>query len=161
MSTAYLTGGMLPIQGPPGAGKTFTGARMICELVVRRGKTVGITANSHKVIDNLIDATIHAAELGIDLQRCQKADEVEAPQHRLTLRCANAADAGKDAYRVTTRSEPCTANRDERSTGYTKPCTQEHMLRAKPRCSCVGGEVRGVNPSRALGVAVLKLALSR
>jgi len=40
---------VLPIQGPPGAGKTFTGARMICELV-NSGKKVGITAVGHKVI---------------------------------------------------------------------------------------------------------------
>jgi uncharacterized protein len=80
---ARLAGGILSIQGPPGAGKTFTGGRMICELV-RRGKKVGITANSHKVIRNLIDTTIKAAdELGVDLQCCQKADEVEDPQHRL------------------------------------------------------------------------------
>jgi uncharacterized protein len=86
---AHLAGGILPIQGPPGAGKTFTGARMICELV-RRGWKVGITANSHKVIRNLIDATIKAAdELGIDLQCCQKADEVEAPQHRLSFAKSN------------------------------------------------------------------------
>ncbi len=44
-----LEGGVLPIQGPPGAGKTFTGARMICALV-EAGAKVGITANSHKVI---------------------------------------------------------------------------------------------------------------
>jgi predicted RecB family nuclease len=82
---AHLGGGILPIQGPPGAGKTFTGARMICELV-GRGKKVGITANSHKVIRKLIDETIKAAdELGIALQCCQKADEVEAPQHRLSF----------------------------------------------------------------------------
>jgi len=86
---AHLAGGIFPIQGPPGAGKTFTGARMICELV-RLGKTVGITANSHKVIRNLIDATVKAAdELGIDLQCCQKADEVEDPQYRLTFAKSN------------------------------------------------------------------------
>jgi uncharacterized protein len=80
---AHLAGGILPIQGPPGAGKTFTGAHMICELV-RRGKKVGITANSHRVIRNLIDATIKAAdELGIALQCCQKAEQVEGPQHCL------------------------------------------------------------------------------
>jgi uncharacterized protein len=43
----------LPIQGPPGAGKTFTGSRMICELV-RRGKKVGVVANSHAVVRNLL-----------------------------------------------------------------------------------------------------------
>ncbi len=85
----HLAGGILPIQGPPGAGKTFTGARMICELV-RRGKSVGITANSHKVIRNLIDAAIKAAdELGIELQCCQKADEVGKPQHRLSFAKSN------------------------------------------------------------------------
>jgi uncharacterized protein len=85
-----LEGGILPIQGPAGAGKTYTGARMICELV-RLGKTVGITANSHKVIRNLIDATIKAAEeLGVDLHCCHKADELEPPQHRLSFAGSNA-----------------------------------------------------------------------
>ena len=82
---AHLQGGVLPIQGPPGAGKTYTGARMICELV-RQGKTVGITANSHKVIRNLIDGVVKAAdEQNVNLQCCHKADEVAQPQHRLTF----------------------------------------------------------------------------
>src|SRR5262249_43312370 len=81
----HLAGGILPIQGPPGAGKTYTGARMICELV-RQGKTVGITANSHKVIRNLIDPVIEAAdEHGVELHCCHKADEWEEPRHRLSF----------------------------------------------------------------------------
>jgi uncharacterized protein len=85
----HLDGGILAIQGPPGAGKTYTGARMICELV-RRGKAIGITANSHKVIRNLIDETIRAAdELGVDLQCCQKTGEAEAPGHRLSFAESN------------------------------------------------------------------------
>jgi hypothetical protein len=51
---------VFPVQGPPGAGKTYTGARMICALA-REGKTVGITANSHKVIRNLLDEVVVAA----------------------------------------------------------------------------------------------------
>ncbi len=44
MDVAKRLGGMLDhsvlaIQGPPGAGKTYTGARMICDLV-RQGKRV-------------------------------------------------------------------------------------------------------------------------
>ncbi len=82
---AHLGSGVLPIQGPPGAGKTYTGAHMICELV-RRGKTVGVTANSHKVIRNLIDGVIKAAdELGLDLHCCQKPSEMEDPRHRLSF----------------------------------------------------------------------------
>jgi uncharacterized protein len=48
------------IQGPPGAGKTFTGARMICKLVAQ-GKKVGITALSHKVIRKLLDEVVKAS----------------------------------------------------------------------------------------------------
>ena len=55
-----LDGGVLAIQGPPGSGKTFTGARMIVDLV-RAGKKVGVTAVSHKVIRNLLDEVVRAA----------------------------------------------------------------------------------------------------
>lgn len=51
---------MLAIQGPPGTGKTYTGAEMICALV-KAGRKVGVTANSHKVIRNLLDAVSKAA----------------------------------------------------------------------------------------------------
>lgn len=72
--TNIMSGGVLPIQGPPGTGKSFTGARMICELV-KQGKTVGITANSHKVIRNLIDKVIEAApECGTNFTCIQKPE---------------------------------------------------------------------------------------
>ena len=67
-----LDAGVLAIQGPPGAGKTYTGARMICELV-RAGKKVGITAVSHKVIRNLLDGVVEAAsEEGLPIRCLQK-----------------------------------------------------------------------------------------
>jgi predicted RecB family nuclease len=56
-----LEDSVFAIQGPPGSGKTYTGARMICELV-RRGKKLGVTALSHKVIRNLLDAVVEAAQ---------------------------------------------------------------------------------------------------
>ncbi|HYC86903.1 MAG TPA: DEAD/DEAH box helicase, partial [Chryseosolibacter sp.] len=43
---------VLPVQGPPGAGKTYTGARMIIALL-KAGKKVGVTAISHSVIRTL------------------------------------------------------------------------------------------------------------
>lgn len=70
-------GGSLPIQGPPGAGKTYTGARMICALV-QAGKKVGITANSHKVIRNLLNAVRDAAsQVGQTVRCIQKVSEME------------------------------------------------------------------------------------
>ncbi len=50
----------LPIQGPPGSGKTYTGAHTILALA-KAGKRIGITAVSHKVIDNLLVAVGRAA----------------------------------------------------------------------------------------------------
>lgn len=47
----------LAIQGPPGSGKTYTGANMMLALA-QTGKKIGITAVSHKVIRNLAKAAI-------------------------------------------------------------------------------------------------------
>ena len=79
----FLQPGVFPIQGPPGAGKTHTGARMICALV-QAGKTVGVTANSHKVIRNLLNGVVAAAdEMGVDVQCMQKPADKEDDVHRL------------------------------------------------------------------------------
>jgi uncharacterized protein len=51
----------LPVQGPPGSGKTYSGARMALDLV-RAGKRVGVTANSHKVISNFLRKLLEAAD---------------------------------------------------------------------------------------------------
>ncbi len=67
------------IQGPPGAGKTYTGARMIVALV-RAGKRVGVTATSHRVIGNLLDEVHRAAqEAGIPVRIGQKPGTNEDP----------------------------------------------------------------------------------
>ena len=83
--------GVLPIQGPPGTGKTYTAARMICRIVAS-GRTVAITANSHKVIRNLIDEVLRAAkESGADVSCLQKPDELETNLDGLTFTTDNAA----------------------------------------------------------------------
>lgn len=67
-----LSGTVLAIQGPPGAGKTYTGAAMICDLVLAN-KRVGVTAVSHKVIRNLLDAVLDEAKRrGIEVCCAQK-----------------------------------------------------------------------------------------
>ena len=73
-----LDNSVLAVQGPPGAGKTYTGALMICELV-RRGLLVGVTAASHKVIRNLLGAVVKAAgEINLKLKCAQKGTETDA-----------------------------------------------------------------------------------
>ncbi|MEW8462575.1 MAG: AAA family ATPase, partial [Candidatus Thiodiazotropha endolucinida] len=80
-----LEGGVFPIQGPPGTGKSYSGARMICRLV-DQGKKVGITANSHKVIRNLLDKVLEASEeMDVELHCIQKPKEMEPNQDRLVF----------------------------------------------------------------------------
>ena len=49
------------VQGPPGSGKTWQGARMAIALM-RAGKRIGVTSLSHKAIHNLLRAIEHEAE---------------------------------------------------------------------------------------------------
>jgi predicted RecB family nuclease len=75
---ADLDDTVLAIQGPPGSGKTFCGARMICELV-RQGKRVGVTGMSHQVIRNLLlTVAAEAKRTGATVRLAHKnADEDE------------------------------------------------------------------------------------
>ena len=64
---------------------------MVCALVAA-GKTVGVTANSHKVIRNFLDGVLKAAaEMGTDVPCIQKPSEMEADQPRLRFAKTNAA----------------------------------------------------------------------
>jgi len=49
------------VQGPPGSGKTWQGARMAIALM-REGKRVGVTSLSHKAIHNFLRAVQHEAD---------------------------------------------------------------------------------------------------
>jgi predicted RecB family nuclease len=75
---------VLAIQGPPGSGKTYTGARMICALV-EQGKKVGIMASSHKVISNLL--------AGVSKESSKRGSQVRIAQKTL----GDDGDAAPDA----------------------------------------------------------------
>lgn len=49
------------VQGPPGTGKTYRGSHLIHRLILA-GKRVGITAMSHRAIDNLLNAVVDVFE---------------------------------------------------------------------------------------------------
>lgn len=70
--------GALPVQGPPGAGKTYAGSHAVIRML-RAGRTVGITALSHRVITNLLDAVMAADDPAAPVVRAiQKADDGNA-----------------------------------------------------------------------------------
>jgi uncharacterized protein len=83
---------VLAIQGPPGSGKTYTGAAMICDLV-RAGRRVGITAVSHKVIRNLLDATVKEARVrGMEIRCAQKVTD-KGHDHSVVTELGDNAEA--------------------------------------------------------------------
>jgi len=62
-----LDGSYLAVQGPPGTGKTYTGSHVIAALVAE-GWRVGVVAQSHAVVENLlakvVDAGVAPAAVG-------------------------------------------------------------------------------------------------
>lgn len=64
-----LAGEVLAVQGPPGTGKTSGGARLV-QALLDDGLRVGVVAQSHKVIGNLLTSIGRPA-----LQRCTEADD--------------------------------------------------------------------------------------
>ena len=88
---------VLPIQGPPGAGKTYSGARMIVTLLAA-GRRVGITANSHKVIGNLLGEVLEAADAEEVVVR--PIQHAEVHQLHADDRVVRAKDAGDVASQL-------------------------------------------------------------
>lgn len=75
---AHLQNSALAVQGPPGAGKTFTAARIALQQV-SEGKRVAVTATAHKVIGRLLEEIAAAAGTqGRDVHILQKATEEDA-----------------------------------------------------------------------------------
>jgi hypothetical protein len=66
-----VEGRHLFVQGPPGSGKTYTGARLILHLLAR-GKRIGVAATSHKAIHNLLDEILEA---GLDVPGLKKCSD--------------------------------------------------------------------------------------
>jgi predicted RecB family nuclease len=90
----------LSIQGPPGSGKTYSGARMVRKLL-NAGKRVGITGTSHKVIGNLLTAILDATEPGdVDVLPIQHA---KLEQMLADPRVTRAKDAGDVRTRLDDR----------------------------------------------------------
>ncbi|MFJ2503037.1 TM0106 family RecB-like putative nuclease [Microbacterium sp. NPDC087592] len=48
----------LAVQGPPGTGKTYTGSRVIARLVNEHGFKVGVVAQSHAIIETLLERVV-------------------------------------------------------------------------------------------------------
>ncbi len=48
----------LAVQGPPGTGKTYTGSQVIARLVTEHGFRIGVVAQSHAIIETLLERVV-------------------------------------------------------------------------------------------------------
>ena len=75
------------VQGPPGSGKTWQGARMAVALM-REGKRVGVTSLSHKAIHNLLRAIQHEADAQeFAFRGVKRARDEDDPETEFESRC--------------------------------------------------------------------------
>ncbi|MGY3173113.1 putative RecB family nuclease [Pseudomonas sp. TE12234] len=75
-----LENSMLFIQGPPGAGKTYTGSHVIVDLI-KAGKRIGVTSNSHHAINNLLAAVEFRAQAeGVTFKGLKKSSNGEGSE---------------------------------------------------------------------------------
>jgi uncharacterized protein len=71
----------LIVQGPPGAGKTWNGARIAVALM-KQGQRVGVTAQSHRAISNLLEEIERqAAGEGFSFRGLKKSSDEEDAHH--------------------------------------------------------------------------------
>ncbi|WP_228485124.1 TM0106 family RecB-like putative nuclease [Cellulosimicrobium sp. JZ28] len=69
----------LAVQGPPGTGKTYVGARVVARLVAQ-GWRVGVVAQSHAVVENLLRAVVLGA--GVPRELVAKKLAADGPSPR-------------------------------------------------------------------------------
>lgn len=80
-AAAGLDHSYLFIQGPPGTGKTYTASHVIVDQI-RRGKTVGVSSNSHKAINNLLKTVeAQARAAGVAFSGLKKSSAQDEDTH--------------------------------------------------------------------------------
>jgi predicted RecB family nuclease len=91
----------LAIQGPPGTGKTYVSSQAILALI-KKGKRVAVTSNSHKAVDNLLTAVAdRARETGYALRAVKKTSVAKNSStigDPLILEVSDAKDASLTSY---------------------------------------------------------------
>jgi uncharacterized protein len=93
----HLDRSYLAVQGPPGTGKTFVGSHVVAGLV-KAGWKVGVVAQSHAVVENMLCTAIEKA--GVD--RAVVAKKLSQP-HDVPWTCV----ADEDVARLLDRPGGC------------------------------------------------------
>lgn len=88
----------LAVQGPPGTGKTYVAAHVIARLVERHGWKVGVVAQSHAAVENVLDAVVRAGLdpylVGKQSQHRAEPTWTDLPDRQLALFASARSDRG-------------------------------------------------------------------
>lgn len=83
------------VQGPPGTGKTFTAARAIVALL-KAGKRVGVSSNSHKAIHKLLsEVEKWASEVGFRYSGAKKGNKDDPETEFYSANIKTVFDSGE------------------------------------------------------------------
>lgn len=85
-AVADLDHSYLAVQGPPGTGKTYVGSHVIARLIREHGFKVGVVAQSHAVVENMLDRVVAA---GVPRQQVAKAPKDPATEVSFTAIAKN------------------------------------------------------------------------
>lgn len=72
----------IAVQGPPGAGKSFNGGKVIADLVSQHGWKVGVVGQSHATVENLLRSVFKA---GVPKDLIAKAPRNGVKAHEVAL----------------------------------------------------------------------------
>jgi len=90
LAALSLDGSYLFVQGPPGSGKTWNGARLAITLM-QQGQRLGVTALSHRAINKFLsDVEVAAVERGYMFRGLKKSAGAESG---FTGRCIQSSDS--------------------------------------------------------------------
>jgi uncharacterized protein len=78
-AVADLDRSYLAVQGPPGTGKTYVGSHVIARLVQERRYKIGVVAQSHAVIENMLERVIAAGVPKEQVGKAPKDESAEVP----------------------------------------------------------------------------------
>ncbi|MGF2948963.1 TM0106 family RecB-like putative nuclease [Microbacterium sp. YY-02] len=73
----------LAVQGPPGTGKTYTGSRVIARLVREHGFRIGVVAQSHAIVENLLERIVADGVPAAQVAKAPKDPDATTPGYTI------------------------------------------------------------------------------
>jgi uncharacterized protein len=136
----------LVIQGPPGSGKTYRGARIVVEAI-RAGRRVAIAATSHKAIHNLLaEVEKVASEERVELRGFHKSSDPESefPSATGAIESANDNDRALDPELDVVSGTPWLLARGEQVGAFDLLVIDEAGQMSLADAAAIGGCARSI-----------------